>query len=246
MLEYGHNQMPFVLFSRERLSRSIFDSRGIPELVATNQYEAKVQRDLRNDASQISVIPPLLVNARRGGLNLLVAPASQMTITRPDDIQWLNPPVPSQGSIEAEQATIMDAERYFGDPMKPEAKQLYQQCMVNRWLDSWREALSQALSLCQQYLPPEFVARLTGGAVEEIAVQQDDIAGRYDLSLRFSVDVLNQEFMEKKLDAVTKLTQFDVTGALDRSKLLEIIAESIDPMLAKQVVMDKQLSLIHI
>ena len=240
MLEYGHNQMPFVLFSRERLSRSIFDSRGIPELVATNQYEAKVQRDLRNDASQISVIPPLLVNARRGGLNLLVAPASQMTITRPDDIQWLNPPVPSQGSIEAEQATIMDAERYFGDPMKPEAKQLYQQCMVNRWLDSWREALSQALSLCQQYLPPEFVARLTGGAVEEIAVQQDDIAGRYDLSLRFSVDVLNQEFMEKKLDAVTKLTQFDVTGALDRSKLLEIIAESIDPMLAKQVVMDKQ------
>jgi hypothetical protein len=240
MLEYGHNQMPFVLFSRERLSRSIFDSRGIPELVATNQYETKVQRDLRLDASQISVIPPLLVNARRGGLNLLVAPASQMTITRPDDIQWLNPPVPSQGSIEAENATVLDAERYFGNPEKPEAKQLYQQYMVNRWLDSWREALSQALSLCQQYLPPEFVARLTGGAVEEIAVQQDDIAGRYDLSLRFSVDVLNQEFMEKKLDAVTKLTQFDVTGALDRSKLLEIIAESIDPMLAKQVVMDKQ------
>ena len=180
------------------------------------------------------------MNARRGGLNLLVAPASQMTITRPDDIQWLNPPVPSQGSIEAETATIMDAERYFGNPEKPEAKQLYQQCMVNRWLDSWRKALSQALSLCQQYLSPEFVARLTGGQVEEIAISQDDIAGRYDLSLRFSVDVLNQEFMEKKLDAVTKLTQFDVTGALDRSKLLEIIAESIDPMLAKQVVMDKQ------
>lgn len=43
ILEYGHNQMPFVLFTRERLSRSIFDSRGISELVATNQYEAKVQ-----------------------------------------------------------------------------------------------------------------------------------------------------------------------------------------------------------
>lgn len=240
MLEYGHNQMPFVLFSRERLSRSIFDSRGIPELVCTNQYEAKVQRDLRNDASQISVIPPLLVNARRGGLNLLVAPASQMTITRPDDIQWLQPPRPSEGSIEAEQATIMDAEKYFGNPEKPEARQLYHQCMVNRWLDSWREALSQALSLCQQYLPPEFVARVTGGDVEEIAVQEDDVAAKYDLALRFSVDTLDPEFMEKKLDAVTKLTQFDVTGALDRTKLLEIIAESIDPQLAKQVIMDKQ------
>jgi hypothetical protein len=240
ILEYGHNQMPFVLFSRERLSRSIFDSRGISELVATNQYEAKVQRDLRNDASQIGVIPPLLVNARRGGLNLLVAPASQITISRPDDIGWLQPPPLSQSSIEAEQAAVMDAERYFGNPEKPEARQLYQQCMVNRWLDSWREVLSQALSLCQQYLEPQFVARITGGPVEEIAMKQEDIEGRFDLSLRFSVDTLNPEFMEKKLDAVTKLTQFDVTGALDRNKLLEIIAESIDPMLAKQVIMDKQ------
>ena len=240
ILEYGHNQMPFVLFSRERLSRSIFDSRGISELVATNQYEAKVQRDLRNDASQISVIPPLLVNARRGGLNLLVAPASQITISRPDDINWLQPPQLSESSIEAEQTAIMDAERYFGNPEKPEARQLYQQCMVNRWLDSWREVLSQALSLCQQYLAPEFVARITGGPVEEIAMRQEDIEGRFDLSLRFSVDTLNPEFMQKKLDAVTKLTQFDVTGALDRNKLLEIIAESIDPMLAKQVIMDKQ------
>ena len=241
ILEYGHNQMPFVLFTRERLSRSIFDSRGISELTATNQYEAKVQRDLRNDASQIGVIPPLMVNARRGGLNLLVAPASQITITRPDDIGWLQPPPLSQSSLEAENAAVLDVLRYFGlDPDNPEGNQLYKQCMVNRWLDSWREALSQALSLCQQYLPPEFVARITSGPVEEIAMTQEDIEGKFDLSLRFSVDTLNPEFMEKKLDAVTKLTQFDVTGALDRNKLLGIVAESIDPMLAKQVIMDKQ------
>lgn len=240
ILEYGHNQMPFVLFTRERLSRSIFDSRGIPELVATNQYEAKVQRDLRNDASQISVIPPLLVNARRGALNKLVGPASQLTITRPDDIQWMPPPQMAQGSIEAEQAAVMDAEKYFGDPEKPEARQLYQQVMVDQWLDSWKEALSQALSLCQQYLAPEFVARITGGPVEEIAMSQEDIEGRFDLSLRFSVDTLNPEFMEKKLDAVTKLTQFDVTGALDRNKLLEIMALTIDPILAKEVIMDRE------
>jgi hypothetical protein len=238
MLEYGHGQMPFVLFTRERLSRSIFDSRGIPEIVATNQYEAKVQRDLRNDASQISVIPPLKVNARRGGINLLVAPASQITITRPDDVDWMAPPPLAQGSIEAETTAVMDAERYFGNPEKPEAKQMYQQCMVNRWLDSWREALSQALSLCQQYLPPEFVARITGGNVEEIQVMQEDVAGKFDLSLRFSVDTLNPEFMEKKLQAITQLTQFDTAGALDRNKLVKLIAEQIDPTLANQVVQD--------
>ena len=111
ILDYGHNQMPFVLFTRERLSRSVFDSRGIPELVSTNQYEAKLHRDLKNDAATISVIPPLLVNARRGGLNTTIAPASQLTTTRNDDISWLNPPPVSQGSMEAEDAAIADAEK---------------------------------------------------------------------------------------------------------------------------------------
>ena len=240
MLEYGHNQMPFVLFSRERLSRSIFDSRGIPEIVATNQYESKVHRDLRNDAAQISVIPPLLVNARRGGLNLLVAPASQMTITRPDDIGFLQPPPLSQGSIEAEQAAIADAEEYFGRGENQEDNMLYTQCVVNRWLDSWKEALSQALCLCQQYLSPEFVARLTGGNVDEIRIMPDDIQGKYDLSLRFAVDTLSPEFMEKKLQAVTQLTQFDTMGAIDRNALVQISAETIDPTLAERIVVDKQ------
>jgi hypothetical protein len=241
LLTYGHNQMPFILFNRERLSRSVFDSRGIPELVQTSQYEIKVQRDLRNDASQISVIPPLLVHARRGALGLLVAPGSQMTVTRPDDVGWLQPPPPAQGSIEAENAALVDAERYFGgDGKDPEARLTYRQNTINRWLDSWREALDQALCLCMQYLPPEFAARITGAPPEELEVKPEDIAGKYDLSLRFSADLLNPEFMEKKLDAVTKLTQFDTTGALDRNKLLQYIAESIDPQLASQVIMDTQ------
>lgn len=241
LVSYGHNQMPFVLFSRERLSRSIYDSRGIPEIVQTSQYEVKVQRDLRNDASQISVVPPLLVHARRGGLNLLVAPGSQMTISRPDDIGWLAPPPPAQGSIEAELAANSDAEKYFGgDGEDAESRLVYRQSVINRWLDSWREALDQALCLCMQYLPPQFASRLTGAPEEEVMVSREDISGKYDLSLRFSADLLNPEFMEKKLDAVTKLTQFDVTGALDRNKLLQYIAESIDPQLASQVIMDAQ------
>ena len=238
MLDYAHCKMPFVLFTRERLSRALFDSRGIPELVETTQYEVKTQRDLRNDASQINVIPPLLVNARRGGLNLLVAPASQITITRPDDVGWLQPPPPSQGSIEAEQAAENDAREYFGGE-DPENRLLYRQAVVNRWLDSWRIVMDQSLRLCMQYVDAETAARIVG--VEnpaEVAIDPNDIANKFDLSLRFSADLLNPEFMEKKLEALKALTQFDVTGALDRNKLLMYLAEAIDPQLAKDVVLD--------
>lgn len=240
MLEYGHNQMPFVLFNRERLSRSIYDSRGIPEIVATNQYEGKTYRDLMNDAAQISVVPPLLVNARRGGLNLMIAPASQLTITRQDDISFMTPPAMSEHALEAEQSAIRDAESYFGKSDNPQDDGLYLQCVIDRWLDSWKEALGQALCLCQQYLAPEFVARLTGGNVQEIMVQPDDIQGKYDLSLRFSADTLQPDFMEKKLQAVTSLTQFDTMGAIDRNALVQLSAETIDPTLAEKIVMDKQ------
>lgn len=240
MLEYGHNQMPFILFTRERLSRSIFDSRGIPELVATNQYVAKAQEDLRNDASQISVIPPLLVNARRGALNTIVAPASQMTISRPDDVSWLQPPPLSQGSIESQERAEQSAYKYFGMAGNPEDTLIYRQTTINRWLDSWREAFSQALSLCQQYLSPEFVSRITGGPAEEIAVNPDDVQGKYDLMLRFSVDQMFPEFMEKKLQLVTQLTQFDTMAQIDRNALVKISAEQIDPVLADEIIVDKE------
>ena len=68
----------------------------------------------------------------------------------------------------------------------------------------------------------------------------DDIQGKYDLNLRFSVDTLSPEFMEKKLQAVTQLTQFDTMGAIDRNALVQISAETIDPTLAERIVVDKQ------
>ena len=238
MLNYTHGQMPFVLFSRERLSHSIFDSRGIPELVATNQYEIATQRNLRSDASQIGTIPPMLVNARRGGINLLVAPGAQLTVTRPDDVGWLQPPPFPSGSVEAENAALKDVEDYFGGE-DPGSRMLYQQSVTDKWLDAWRVALDQAFRLMQQYMSPTVVQRITNGKEEEVWVSQDDIQGKFDLALRFSIDVLNPEFQEKKLDAIVKLTQFDVTGALDRNKLLHFIAETIDPQLADAVVMDQ-------
>ena len=238
MLKYSHGQMPFVLFSRERLSHSIFDSRGIPELVATNQYEIATQRNLRSDASQIGTIPPMLVNARRGGINLLVAPGAQLTVTRPDDVGWLAPPPFPSGSVEAENAALKDVMDYFGGD-DPGTKILYQQAAADRWLDSWRIALEQSFRLVQQYMSPTTVQRITNGNPEEIQVSQEDIQGKFDLSLRFSVDVLNPEFQEKKLNALVTLTNFDTIGAIDRSRLLSFIAESIDPALADAVVMDQ-------
>tara|TARA_Y100000593_G_scaffold33336_1_gene65586 strand:- start:9374 stop:11533 length:2160 start_codon:yes stop_codon:yes gene_type:complete len=241
LLSYAHGKMPFVLFSRERLSQSIFDSRSINEIVQTYQYEMKVQRDCRTDATMISTLPPLQVHARRGGLNLLLAPGAQISVQRPDDLGWLNPPPMPNGSIEVESRSQADVEEYFGGSADPQKRILYQQYVVNRWLDGWKECLTQAFSLCQQYWSPQFIQRITNAGPEAVMVAQEDILGQYDLVLRFSATNLDPEFTEKKLKSISSLIlPMDATNVIDRSALIKMSIEMLDPQMAQTLVMSDQ------
>ena len=239
LLPYQHGQMPFVLFSRERLGQSVFDSRSINEIVMTYQTEVKIQRDCRTDATTISTLPPLQVHARRGGLNLLLAPGAQISVQRQDDLNWLNPPPMPNGSIEIEQRCIDDVERYFGGSEDVQKRLLYQQSVVNRWLASWRNAFNQCMQLVQQYWDTAYITRVTNGKPESIMISSDDIQGQYDMSLRFSADNLDPEFTQKKLEAIAKLVvPLDVTGVIDRSALVKLVLEMLSPQLAQELVMD--------
>jgi hypothetical protein len=239
LLAYQHGEMPFVLFARERLGQSIFDSRSISEICMTYQTEVKIQRDCRTDATTISTLPPLQVHARRGGLNLLMAPGAQISVQRADDLNWLNPPPMPQGSIEIEQRCIDDVEQYFGGGGDIQRKLLYQQNVVNRWLASWRQAYNQCMQLIQQYWDTATISRVTNGKPETMMISSDDIQGQYDMSLRFSADNLDPEFTQKKLEAIAKLVvPLDVTGVIDRSALVKLVLEMLSPQMAQELVMD--------
>lgn len=55
---YEHGQFPIIELPRERASRNLLESRGIPELVHTSQSEIKTQRDYRADRASIAILPP--------------------------------------------------------------------------------------------------------------------------------------------------------------------------------------------
>ena len=64
MLDYAHNQYPFVLFRREQLARRVTESRGVSEVARTWQDEIKAQRDSVFDATSFETLPPLQVSKR--------------------------------------------------------------------------------------------------------------------------------------------------------------------------------------
>jgi hypothetical protein len=132
---YEHGQYPFIELPLERTSRPLIEARGVPELVATQQSEIKVQRDYRSDRASLTILPPLKVPANRGKMEIVLGPAKQLPERRPGEFQWMAPPVNDMGTIEIEAATRRDVDEYFGIPradMAPQRALLAQQDLVER------------------------------------------------------------------------------------------------------------------
>ena len=75
---YSHGEYPFIELPRERVTRCLVESRGIPEIVSTMQAEIKTQRDYRTDRAGIAILPPMRVPANRGKLDIILGPAVQI------------------------------------------------------------------------------------------------------------------------------------------------------------------------
>jgi hypothetical protein len=241
LMPYEHQMYPFIELPRERNTRPLLESRGIPEIVQSAQEEVKVQRDYRVDRASISIIPPLKVPASRGRLDLVLGPAMQIPERRPNEINWMTPPPFDQGSIEVEQATRADVDRYFGrmtESVNPNIAMLHMQDLADSWLLDMKVMMIQILALAQQYMLPEEISRVTGNATP-LAEGAADIRGRYDITAEFDARTLDNAALEAKMTFLTQnLVPLDSMGVIDRAQLIKVMLGSVDQNLANLLVRD--------
>jgi hypothetical protein len=239
---YEHGNFPFVELPRERVSRNLLESRGIPELVATAQAEIKTQRDYRADRASIAILPPVRVPANRGKIELVFGPASQIPERRPGEFGWMEPPPFDKGTIEVETATRSDIDEYFGRAsatVPPARTMLAQQDLVDGFLTDMKLAVGQTLQLMQQYLTDEQIQRITGAPAGNYQLSREEIQGSYDLIADFDVRDLDNEYLGKKLDYIAKVAiPLDVAGVIDRAGLVKFIMGAVDPVMGAQLVKD--------
>lgn len=244
LLPYQHGDYPFVEFARERISRNLLESRGVPEILESSQFEIKTQRDYRADRASIATLPPVRVPANRGKLNLIFGPGAQVPERRPNEFGWMEPPPFDRGTIEVEAAVRADVDQYFGrfsNNVPQPLAMLTQQAMVDRWLRSCKAAIGQAFALMQQYMSDVQIMRVTGALPAPFHVSREAIQGKYDITAEFDVRDLDAEILGKKLEAITKLAvPLDVAGVIDRAGLVQFIMGAIDPSLAQQIVRSGQ------
>ncbi len=238
LLDYVHCRYPFVEYRREKLKRRITESRGVPEICRTWQDEIKTQRDSIYDSTSFETLPPIMVNKRLGLANK-VGPAVQLPVMKAGDYEFMRPPARQPSTaFNLIEAVSRQADEYFGranQGVPPVQTQIKQQRLVNNWLTVWTEAYQQMFQLSLQYLSPEEIARITGTNI----IPESDMY-QFDFVLKFDVRELDTEFVNSKLSNIAQyVVPQDVSGVLDRNKLIGMITRAISPDIAEELVIDQ-------
>ncbi len=240
LLDYPHGQYPGVFLARETLNVRLLDSRGVPELMMTDQWSAKTLHDLTMDRATITTIPPVFVPANRPDVKLKIAPLGQIKRNRKDDYEAM-----SFGAAQDHDKALARIERrsadYFGQPHPEiaEAKTTTnQQDFVDDFLAALGEIYWMTLQLCQAYLSGDELRAITGAANDEPLFRgTEEIQGKFGLRMAVNIgDVTNQEALVKKIEVIAeKVLPMDSLSTVQRDKLTRWAMRGIDPNLAADV-----------
>jgi hypothetical protein len=238
LLDYAHSQYPINVFSLERRSRLIDDSRGYGERAHTLQQQIKRQWDLRIDRADVSTLPPS--HHPPGEEPDAWGPGVQIPTLQSDRFGYFEIPKPDIGSREIELTTRQFADEYFGRRLEGSDavdSQAIRQNLMRGWLKGWKRVFTQVLQLDQQYLPDEVYARVVGSSQgQTMRITRAEIQGGFNVGLSFNLKALDVEYVKELMGMIGQVMQLDVNGRIDRDEAVQAAMELIDPSYAERLL----------
>ena len=240
LLGYAHGQYPFVLHRREFLSRRLHDSRGLPEPGKPIQDQIKVHKDSRVDAASLAVLPPMGYPIGRPPGKW--GAGARVPERRPGEYHFLDRPMPDGNTETSEQLLRQDFNQYNGFVSRDGDQQfaaIKNQFEVDKFMTSWSAAFRQVWSLYQQFGSEQVYFRVVGlKQADPVDFHKGQGGEEYDFVLNFRVDSLNTDDTYKKLEQIAKIVQTaDRGGMIDYSEWLQVMIESVDPVMAERIIM---------
>lgn len=227
-------EVPVILGRRERFDRSWLATRGLAEILQTDQNVEKAMTDNIVDLAGMATVPPLLtpkgITAR-----YKIGPAVQNEYTPGREPKFME--VPTAGSAPAAEVIQMIRQktaRYaglFDAELPPQLTALLQQPQVKKFLIMWGEALQMAYELSVKFAP-DTITKVTGSA------PSGDV-DNFHYVMQFDATQFQPELMQAKLKALNDEASTDVTGTIDRAALKAYNVRMIDPGLAKQIIVSQ-------
>jgi hypothetical protein len=238
LLDYAHGQFPFAVWSTERRSRLLDDARGYGEVAATWQTQIKRQWDARIDRTDVATLPPS--HHPPGEEPDAWGPGVQIPTLQPERFGYFESPKFDPGSKEVEETVRRFADEYFGRPVDEQntvQAQLLQGELVRKWQAGWKQAFTQIIQLCQQYMPDEFYFRVVGGEQGRgIKATREEIQGPFNVTLKFNVRDLDADLVGEKLKLMERALAMDSNAIVDRNEAIAAAMELVDPGYAERLL----------
>lgn len=240
LLDYAHGKYPFIFFGREALTQRLWDSRGVPELVMTDQNALKLLLDAGNDNVSLTTVPPVLVPRRRGNLGLTIGPLKLIKVDRPGEIAYLQGPQMPAGAGQMAASVQARLDQYWGriaQDVPPTLTQLHQGGLVNSFLANLTDAFVMVLQLCQQYMEDEDVQQITGDDGMQLMHTAKEIQGKFHLELSFDPRDLDVDYIVKLAQVIGEvILPIDTLSTVQRDKLVQRLFSALEPRLAAETL----------
>lgn len=241
LLEYTHGCYPFVYFSREILGSRLLDSRGVPELVSTEQNNMKLLADSFNDHVQLMTLPPIKVPRRRTKLSLVLGPLKVIKEDRPGDITYMEGAQYPLGNEKQQEEIRRRVDEYWGrisEKIPPVLTQLHQLGSTTLFLANLTDAFTQLLQLCQQYISDEELAMIAGEDNIPVARSREEIQGKFKVSVTFDPRDLDMGYLKEVAEIIINLvSKLDRDASVKYTALLQRLVTAISPRLAADTIM---------
>lgn len=242
-----HGEYPFVILRNELNERSILSSRGIPVQAYNWENEIKAQRDGRTDLTSLTLRPPLIVpHSREKAITGTPLPGSVLGVSRPSEIQFMNPPQQTNASTEIERIIHHSAAEHFGlfdslgMAIDPDWKNLRRGELAGDVLGEFTLVLSLEFKLMRFFMTDEEVAQVVGNLVQPFHADKKAILGEHRISVAFDPREIDKDYLETLFRMIDETIVSDSAGVIDHAKLTRWKMATINPDLATEVVSDVQ------
>lgn len=240
LVDFGHDQYPFIIQQTEVTGLRPMDARGVPETVMTQQNELKNSRDLTYIYQQLSVAPPLQKKGTQASkLPPGLSPMGIVNNVNGGEWAWFPPPPGNPEVAFKLMAEVRkEVEDHYGIERAdtPASRgQKRKMRLIGRWLAKWGQAFWQLSVLAYKNLSTEELTEILG---RPPLLDADTIA-QQRLMFWFNIKALDSEWLDTLIDKIIQLLQIDTGNSIDRTKLVQLVMDYLDPMLGEEVSLDQ-------
>jgi hypothetical protein len=229
----GYDDYPFVVTRLSNDQKRMYEVQTFSDILRGPQMQIKTERDQRIDRASLSVLPPLMHPAGRPPSDW--GPGRRVPYRRLGEIAWGPVPPADMGSLEVENAMRQQANAAVGLDLESPLATFKQQFYISKYLDHVKDVLTLAWKLYQRMGPDEVFFQVSGIANPQI-MQKGSGDEDFSIMVNFDTQSTDPETAETQLKNMVSLLQFDRNGRIDVNKMLEFIANTINPAFADYIL----------